>query len=207
MTAATTGAGPGERVQRDGRSARAERTRDAVVDALLALMEEGELRPTAPRIAERAGVSLRSVFQHFDDMEALFSAAADRQIARMLGLARPVRRDGPLDERIAEFTAQRAELMEAISPVRRSAVLSEPFSAEVAKRLRWVRHRGQVEIERLFAPELAHQPAAKRRELTAALTVASSWSAWEALRSHQELSPTQARRVMARIITALLKED
>jgi hypothetical protein len=40
----------------DGRSARALRTREAIVDACIGLVEEGELRPTAPRVAERAGV-------------------------------------------------------------------------------------------------------------------------------------------------------
>ena len=44
----------------DGRLGRGTRARTAVVDALLDLIEEGDLRPTAPRIAERAGVSLRS---------------------------------------------------------------------------------------------------------------------------------------------------
>ena len=40
----------------DGRSARSQRTRNAVVDALLELNREGNLRPTAKEIAERAGV-------------------------------------------------------------------------------------------------------------------------------------------------------
>ena len=57
---------------RDGRTVRAERTREAVVTALLALLEEGELSPTAERVAERAHVSERSIFQHFGDREALF---------------------------------------------------------------------------------------------------------------------------------------
>src|ERR1044072_5768679 len=62
----------------DGRSARAARTRDAVVEALLSLLDEGNLRPTARQVAERAGVSLRSVYVHFDDLEDLFTAAAHR---------------------------------------------------------------------------------------------------------------------------------
>ena len=66
----------------DGRIARGARARAAIVDALLALIEAGELRPSAARIAERAGVSLRSVFQHFKDVESLFAAMADRQRER-----------------------------------------------------------------------------------------------------------------------------
>src|SRR3546814_6231042 len=55
----------------DGRTLRAMRTREAIFDATFSLIDEGDLRPTAPRVAERAGVSVRSVFQHFDDLESL----------------------------------------------------------------------------------------------------------------------------------------
>lgn len=191
---------------RDGRAVRAERTRDAVVDALLTLIEGGDLRPTAQRVAGRAGVSLRSVFQHFDQLDELHAAAADRQVRRVLAMVRPVPREGPLEARLAAFVAQRARVLEAISPVRRSAVLSEPWAPEIAKRLRAVRRLGRREVERVFGPELARRPPGERRELLEAMTVAASWSSWEALRSHQELAPAQARRVMARMLRALLKE-
>ena len=55
----------------DGRTLRSLRTREAIVDATIGLLEDGDLRPTAPRVAERASVSVRSVFQHFDDLETL----------------------------------------------------------------------------------------------------------------------------------------
>jgi TetR/AcrR family transcriptional regulator, regulator of autoinduction and epiphytic fitness len=193
-------------VRRDGRSARSAGTRSAVVDALLALIEGGELRPTAPRIAERAGVSLRSVFQHFADMETLFAAAADRQMERILSLLHPISPDPPLHERMAAFVAQRARVLEAITPVRRAALLMEPFSAEIAERLRRVRVLGRTEIEQVFAPELGRRGEADRRELLAALVVASSWSTWEPLRAHQGLPVEQARKVLTRVLNALLSE-
>ena len=61
----------------DGRAARALRTRNRVVDALLDLIDEGDLRPPAADVARRAGVSLRSVYQHFDDLETLFRTFDD----------------------------------------------------------------------------------------------------------------------------------
>ncbi|HYM14643.1 MAG TPA: TetR/AcrR family transcriptional regulator [Dehalococcoidia bacterium] len=190
----------------DGRAARAGRTRAAVVDAMLALIEEGDLRPTAQRVAERAGVSLRSVFQHFDQLDELHAAVADRQVQRVLALARPVPRTGPLDVRIDAFVAQRARILEAISPVRRSAVLAEPWAPEIARRLSAVRQRGRREVELVFAPELERLPAAPRRELLDALAVAASWPTWEALRAHHGLAPAAARRVVARTVRALLEE-
>ena len=56
----------------DGRVRRGARNRDALVDALLGLLEDGIPKPTAREIAERAGVSLRTVFAHFDEVESLY---------------------------------------------------------------------------------------------------------------------------------------
>ena len=190
----------------DGRSARAERTMDAVVVAFLELVEEGDLRPSAQRVAERAGVSLRSVFHHFADMEALFATAADRQLRRIATLSTRVSAALPLPERIDSFVAARACVLEAVSPVRRASVLTEPFSHEVASRLRGARETMRDEVAHVFAPELSLRAVADRRELLAALTAVTEWPAWESLRTHQALSLVQARRVVTRTIIALLKE-
>ena len=101
----------------DGRLARSERTRRAVVDALLDLLGEGDLRPTAARIAERARVSLRLVFHHFDDLEAIYSELADRQAERVRPLTVPISVELPFERRVEEFCAQRARLVETLSPV------------------------------------------------------------------------------------------
>ncbi len=61
-----------------------------------ALHSEGELRPTAPRIAERAGVSLRTVWQQFADMEALLVEAVKRDSEILRSLVRKIEPDQPL---------------------------------------------------------------------------------------------------------------
>ncbi|HEY1356732.1 MAG TPA: TetR/AcrR family transcriptional regulator [Thermoleophilaceae bacterium] len=185
---------------RDGRSVRAERTRDAVVDALLELLDEGDVRPTAERIAERAGVSERSVFQHFGDREALFEAAAQRQYERIVPTLRPVDPALPLAERIDEFTAQRARLYEKVSGVRRGAILIEHESATVADRLQRVRRAKVREVEKVFAAELAGRDQAVRD----ALTAACAWTSWQSLRFHQGLSAARAREAMRAAIRGLL---
>lgn len=190
----------------DGRLARSAGTRTAVVDALLALLHEGDLRPTAPRIAARAGISLRSVFQHFPDMEAIFAAVADRQTARIRAASRPIPPHAPLAARIATLVAQRARIFDMIAPVRRAALLMEPFSPEIAKRLRGARVVARREIEIVFAAELRARRAGERSELLAALDVAASWAAWEALRMQQGLSAARARNAMTRTLSALLTE-
>ncbi|HEY8173588.1 MAG TPA: TetR/AcrR family transcriptional regulator [Dehalococcoidia bacterium] len=198
---------PDDSAQRDGRAERSERTRAAVVEALLSLIDEGVLRPTAPRIAERAGVSLRTVFHHYEDMEALFATAADMQLKRIMALAAPLPRDGALEDRIDALAMSRSRLHEAVSPVRRAALLVEHESPTIAERLRWVRDLGRRELARVFEIELAAREPTDRRELLEALTAATSWSCWEALRTHQGLTLPAARRAMARTVRALLTED
>ena len=122
----------------DGRAARAVRTRTLIVDALLSLLEEGDLQPPANRIAERAGISLRLIYHHVGDLESLFSATASREAERLSARTTPLDLSLPLPERIDALVDQRANMLEWLSPVRRAALLQEPFSAELqAARLRF----------------------------------------------------------------------
>ena len=188
----------------DGRLARSARTRHAVVDALLDLLGEGDLRPTAARIADRAGVSLRLVFHHFDDLEAIYSELADRQAERLKPLTVPIPVTLPFARRLEEFSAQRGRLLETISPVRRSAVLMEPFRPALAKRLKHARDLMRAAAIAAFEPEITRLAADERGTRIAALDVSTSWVAWEQLRKHQGLSEAEARDAMATTIRALL---
>src|SRR6188474_3694415 len=98
----------------DGRSARSQRTRLAVVDALLDLLRAGNPRPTAKEIAERAGVSLRSVYVHFDDLEDLFLAAAKRHVELISGMLVEVPDTGPLRSRAETMVRMRSRIWEEV---------------------------------------------------------------------------------------------
>ena len=188
----------------DGRAARAARTHDAIVDATVALVEEGDLRPTAPRIAQRAGVSVRSVFQHFDDLPALHTAVVQRVVERLAVLVVPIDPDRPLDERIAAFAHHRSGLLEAVTPFRRAAAVHGPFAPEIRHAIAEGTAFLRSEVEAAFAPELARTPAGERREVLDALTASSSWAMWDALRSEAGDSPDQARAALVRILRSLL---
>lgn len=196
------GAQATERV--DGRAARSMRTRAAVVDALLALLERGELRPTVGRIAEEAGISARSVYVHFEDLDDLFAAAAQRQTERVLPLVEAVCVDAPLDVRVEDFTRSRARLLDAIHPVRRAAVLNEPFLPALARLLAGARARERADLERVFGPELDAHTGARRRRLLAALDAVTGWPAWDTWRTQHGLTARAAGRTMAESITDLL---
>jgi TetR/AcrR family transcriptional regulator of autoinduction and epiphytic fitness len=197
MEAGTTG-------PKDGRTVRAERTRQALVDALFGLLEDGELRPTAERIAERAGVSERSVFQHFPDREALFEAVSHQQYERVVKEVEPVDASRPLDERLDAFVAQRARLFEQVSPVVRAGRLFEHESDVAAGWLTTGRQAAANEVERVFRRELQRAETGERAVLLAALVSGASWAAWEGYRAHQRLGVERAQAAMRRTLAALL---
>src|SRR5882672_2381153 len=61
----------------DGRRLRSARTKQLIIEAYLTLLRESPQIPTAATIAERAGYSVRSVFERFPDLHALRVAATD----------------------------------------------------------------------------------------------------------------------------------
>jgi AcrR family transcriptional regulator len=191
--------------QRDGRTVRAERTRQALVDALLGLLDEGQLRPTATEIAERAGVSERSLFQHFPDRENLFEAVARQQYERVMPTLSPVDASLPLAERIEQLTRQRARLYELIGGVRRAALLIEHESPAVAGWLTTARRAKAAEVERVFRRELEAIPPDEREPVSAALVAVCAWPAWDSWRTHQRLGVGRARAAMAAAIESLLR--
>lgn len=188
----------------DGRTRRARRTRRAIVDAAVTLIDGGELSPTAPVIAEKAGVSLRTVFQHFNELEMLHAAVAERQTERLRAVAVRLPTDRPLDERIRLLATQRARVLEMLTPVRRSAMLREHSSAAIRASIMRLQQMGRREVERLFAAELDALGAQERAATLAALDGATSWHLWEMLRVDQELPVAGAERVMVRMLRSLL---
>lgn len=167
----------------DGRTARAERTRTAIVDALLGLLEEGELQPPASRIAERAGISLRLIYHHFGDLESLFRATADRQAARSREMAVAIDPTLPFEDRLDQFCEQRGRFLEWMTPVRRAALLYEPFSSELTKARTGFRQVGEAEIARVFGAEIARFDEPDDAEVLTALHAVTGWGTWEAIRS------------------------
>ncbi|MDZ5442209.1 TetR/AcrR family transcriptional regulator [Micromonospora sp. 4G57] len=187
----------------DGRAARGERTRGAIVEAHLALIDEGDLKPTGERIAERAGVSLRTLWTNFKDMETLYAATGQRVSERQESLFRPIPPEWPLSRRIAEFCAQRVQMLEALAPSARASALREPFSPQLRRNREEAIARMRREIELAFGPELA-QAGEGREQLLDALTVASTWAAWSMMRDAMGLDVEAARGIMARTLGALL---
>jgi len=174
----------------DGRVARGERTRKAIVDAHTDLVREGVLKPTAQAVAERAGVSIRTFWSNFSDGEALLRATVQRWLELDSGWWTPVDPSLPLDERIALFCERRATRIEHMAPAARSAALSEPFSP--ALRDSWTHHVERLigDLKHTFGAELAGGRGAARLP---ELVVLASWPAWRMLT--EDLGRTRAEAI------------
>ncbi len=201
-TAAQDPRDPDDRAAQDGRLTRAARTRAAVVDALLTLNERGNVRPTARDIATEAGVSLRSLYVHFDDLEALFVAAAERHTDRLAALVGPLIVQGDRESRIEMLLTRHATLYEAGAGVRRAALLQEPFSPALQQALTLGRKLARSTIRQVFAPELASAGDEGRDALARALEIATSAATWDALRSFQQLSVEAATDQVREMVLA-----
>jgi AcrR family transcriptional regulator len=188
----------------DGRTARSARTREAVVTAVLELVRAGNPRPTAKEIAGRAGISLRSVYVHFDDLDDLFAAAGARQAEQVAHLLYPVDASLPLDERVSEVVSQRAAIWEALAPVRRAALIWASSSPTLRQGNLRMANRAVKDIARVFATELEELDPARRTIVTEALHVAASSGAWEVLRTERRLSVADAGAVVTESMRALL---
>jgi AcrR family transcriptional regulator len=188
----------------DGRHARAERTRAAVAEAMLDCFEAGLLRPAASEVAERAGVSTRAVFRHFDNMESLLEQAAELQNERVARQLPPLSFEGPRDERVDVLVARTSRAFELTTPVRRAALLIEPFSQTIRDRQAWLRAEVRRSIRRSFAPELDALAEPERRMRVAGLRALLSFSYWDELRQHERLSVAAATKTLTAAIHASL---
>ena len=120
----------------DGRSARRDRNRESVVDALLELYGEGHMRPSLDLVAQRSGVSHRSVFRYFEDLDELDRVAIERFHERCAHLFEiPALGEGSLSARIERLVDQRLILHDATARVARVARMRAPTHPVLAENL------------------------------------------------------------------------
>jgi TetR/AcrR family transcriptional regulator of autoinduction and epiphytic fitness len=144
------------------------------------------------------------VWQQFADMETLLIEAIQRDQEVLRSLTERIEPDQPLAPKIAQFTGQRARILEHMAPTWRAARLAEPFSVQLQQNKTLMLAKSQAELELVFAPELATLDKKTRQQLLHSLQAISIWSFWESLRTELGLPPAQARVLFEETFAARL---
>ena len=145
----------------DGRTARKDRNKLAVLDAVLELFAEGDLTPSPEAVAQRSGISLRSVYRYVASSEDLVHAAIERQLEKVGPLyAIEAVGEGTFEARVHALVGTRLRLYEAVAPVSRAALVrskmrANPASEIIRDRLIARRQLFKVQLSRQFATELS----------------------------------------------------
>jgi AcrR family transcriptional regulator len=183
----------------DGRRQRSERSRTQIVDALFALIREGDMNPSAARVAERAAVGQRTVFRLFEDMDSLFGEMAEQIQAEIMPIVLAPYTATDWKERLGEMVRRRADVYERIFPVRVSANLRRFQS-----RFLMDEYRRNLILERESLKAILPADRASDQQLVAALDVVTGFQAWRRLRQDQGLSAQEAQAVMQLMVDGLI---
>ena len=179
----------------DGRRERSRSSRSKIVAALLELVGKGDVSPSAARVAEVAGVGLRSVFRHFEDMDALYREMGEVIETRVLPILLQVPVGETWKDRVFDLAERRARVFEAIMPYRISANLRRFESPYLMKDYRRMLRFESDSMD-------AHLPQSVRSDSPAArgLNVILSFQTWRLLRHDQELPVDEAKAVVRRML-------
>jgi TetR/AcrR family transcriptional regulator, regulator of autoinduction and epiphytic fitness len=172
----------------DGREQRSRKTKASIVEAWLELVEGGTIAPTARETADHAGIGLRTVFQHFADLDDLHATAAAMHFVRIGQLLEPIDTSGSFAERLARVVAHRAELFERITPVRRAALHRAQGLSGVESIVHRADERFSLQALAPFADELSKVGDEPSRVISCSLGAAWSWYSWDYMRTGMQCS-------------------
>jgi AcrR family transcriptional regulator len=174
----------------DGRRRRSESSRDKIVEAMLALVAEGQITPSAEQVAGRASVGLRSVFRHFKDMESLYAAITAR-LARQYEMWLVPYTATDWRGQLSETTDRRLTTYEKLMPFKRAGDAHRHESAAIqtehARALAFMR----AKLKSILPDEIAADALAFE-----AIDLMLSFETWQRLRMEQGLSVKKAGAVV-----------
>lgn len=190
----------------DGRRLRSERTKQLIIEAYIALLRENPVvsMPTAAQIAERAGYSVRSIFERFPDLSKLRVAAADYSLAQAAALAPPRNVKGDRATRIRSQVETRAGTCERGAALWRVLLLSAGDDEQLQLRVRTSRERTIERLEVMYRPELSTLAERKRKYMVIALEAITDIDSWARMRELHGLSFQEACAVWIHAIDRML---
>ncbi len=182
----------------DGRRRRSERSRGNIVAAMLALVAEGAIRPSADDVAMRAGVGLRSVFRHFNDMESLYAEMATT-ISRGYesALVPFVAKDWR--GRLMEAFGRRVDVYDNLLAFKRAADVHRHESPALETNYQTVQAFLRNRLQAILPDEIKADGL-----IFETLDMLMSFETWQRLRLDQRLPAESAKRLIERQIDLLL---
>lgn len=192
----------------DGRRQRTQVTRKNIVMAAIALQTEGNMRPSMQQISERAGVSLRTAFQHFPEKHQLTRAVLD-ELTRLNRVDPPppeLAEHNALDARLGRFMDIRVLQLELLTPHRRASNAMIATSETLQKHRVRVRGRYRDVVETWFAAELDQLSPARRRKWLIAIATLVDWEMWQSLRTYPTRSVAEAKACLELLLGAALRQ-
>ncbi len=183
----------------DGRRQRSLASRKRIVQAMLELIGAGIVSPGAETVAVRAGLGLRTVFRHFENMETLYREINAAITAELRPVANAPFKSTDWREQLAELASRRARIFERMMPFKISADVHRHNSPFLARNAEEVTRELRAAVMRIV-------PAQEREhgDLIEALDLLLSFETWRRLRKDQKLSVARARRTLDMMLSTLL---
>jgi len=174
-----------------------ERTREAILDAAQELFRaDPQLDPSLEAVAERAGVSTRTVIRQFGSKEGLLEAAiaAGVEAAQTTRHAEPGDVDGAVRAIVSHYEAMGDDVMRWLALADRSPFVRRVTESGVESHYAWV--------EEVFAPDFEGLKPGERRARRAALATATDVYVWHLLRRREGLGKEATRSAMLAMVEA-----
>jgi len=190
-----------QRPHPDGRRQRSQASRAKIIAALMELIEAGDTSPSAARVAKRAGVGLRSVFRHFDDMDSLYSEIdniLNEQWAPVL--SKPFKSDD-WPEQLIELVERRAKLNEATYPYRVMTSMAR-FRSE----LLMSNYKRLLKYEKGVLNAILPKSVQKDRPRGRAILLATSFDSWRLFRQDEGMSNKQVIATMSQMVRDIIAQ-
>ena len=192
----------------DGRTARRDRNRAAVLDAVIELFAQGNLTPGVHEVAERSGVSLRSVYRYFDDVDDLIAAAIDRGIEAAAHLFEATEgADAPVTDRIRAFCERRVALFTEVRTVYRAGVIRSADQPRLRARVQSSREELGLQTAKTFGPDLADRSAHERDIICDMLDALSQFDTLERLMGERGRDRADTVEFLCEAFTRILCGD
>jgi AcrR family transcriptional regulator len=172
---------------------------------MFALLQDGKVPVSAEMVAERAGVSVASVFRYFDGLDDLQYRTFERFRDRFApALALSVDPDTTRPDRIRSFVAARLDLYDragAIMAVGRLRSLEHQPLVEASAQMRSLL---AAQVRRVFEREVAGASPTRASDLVAVIDALTSLEAWDVMRRTHARSRAQISHTWEQGIAALV---